>query len=64
MMQRDPWFEDFAVGQRFATAGWTFSEAQILEFGLVHTVENQAEETVMSFRTMHLLRRRPQGAAG
>ena len=32
-MQRDLWFEDFAVGQRFATAGCTLSEAQILEFG-------------------------------
>ena len=64
MMQRDLWFEDFAVGQHFATAGWTFGEAQVLELGLVHPVENQAEETVMRFRAMHLLRRRRQGAAG
>jgi len=35
-MQRDLWFEDFAVGQRFATAGCTLSEAQILEFGWSH----------------------------
>ena len=35
-MQRDLWFEDFAVGQRFATAGCTLSEAQILEFGWAH----------------------------
>ena len=32
MMRRDWWFEDFAVGQRFATAGCTLSEAQILDF--------------------------------
>ena len=64
MMQRDLWFEDFAIGQRFATAGWTFGEAQVLEFGLVHPVANQAEEPVTSFRAMHLLRRRRQGAAG
>ncbi len=36
MMQRDLWFEDFAVGQRFLTAGCTLSEAQILEFGWAH----------------------------
>lgn len=36
MMQRDLWFEDFAVGQRFATAGCTLSEAQILDFGWAH----------------------------
>jgi acyl dehydratase len=35
-MQRDLWFEDFTVGQRFATAGCTISEAQILEFGWAH----------------------------
>ena len=35
-MQRDLWFEDFAVGQRFATAGCTLREAQILEFGWSH----------------------------
>jgi acyl dehydratase len=35
-MQRDLWFEDFAVGQRFQTAGCTLSEAQILEFGWAH----------------------------
>ncbi len=35
-MQRDLWFEDFAAGQRFATAGCTLSEAQILEFGWAH----------------------------
>jgi acyl dehydratase len=31
-MRRDLWFEDFAVGQRFRTAGVTLSEAQILDF--------------------------------
>lgn len=35
-MQRDLWFEDFAVGQSFATAGCTLSEAQILDFGWAH----------------------------
>jgi acyl dehydratase len=30
----DLWFEDFAVGQRFATRGATLSEAQILDFAL------------------------------
>jgi acyl dehydratase len=35
-MQRDLWFEDFAAGQRFATAGCTLSEAQILDFGWAH----------------------------
>jgi acyl dehydratase len=35
-MQRDLWFEDFAAGQCFATAGCTLSEAQILEFGWAH----------------------------
>jgi acyl dehydratase len=28
------WFDDFAVGERFATAGCTLSEAQILAFAL------------------------------
>ncbi len=35
-MRRDLWFEDFAVGQSFRTAGCTLSEAQILEFGWAH----------------------------
>lgn len=30
----DLWFEDFAVGQRFATRGATLSEGQILDFAL------------------------------
>jgi acyl dehydratase len=33
---RDLWFEDFAAGQCFRTAGATLSEAQILEFGWAH----------------------------
>jgi len=28
------WFDDFAVGERFTTAGCTLSEAQILDFAL------------------------------
>ena len=36
MIRRDLWFGDFAPGQRFATAGCTLSEAQILEFGWAH----------------------------
>jgi acyl dehydratase len=32
----DLWFEDFAPGQRFRTAGATLSEAQILEFAWAH----------------------------
>jgi len=36
MIRRDLWFDDFAVGQRFTTAGCTLSEAQILEFGWAH----------------------------
>lgn len=35
-MTRDLWFEDFAPGQRFRTAGATLSEAQILEFAWAH----------------------------
>jgi acyl dehydratase len=35
-MTRDLWFEDFAVGQRFRTAGATLSEAQILQFAWAH----------------------------
>jgi acyl dehydratase len=35
-MTRELWFEDFAVGQRFRTAGATLSEAQILDFGWAH----------------------------
>ena len=35
-MQRDLWFEDFAAGQRFATAVCTLSQAQILEVGGSH----------------------------
>ncbi len=33
-MVADRYFDDFAVGQRFATAGCTLSEAQILDFAL------------------------------
>ena len=36
IIRRDLWFDDFAVGQRFTTAGCTLSEAQILEFGWAH----------------------------
>jgi acyl dehydratase len=36
MMQHDVWFEDFAVGQRFDTAGCTLSEAQIMDFAWAH----------------------------
>jgi acyl dehydratase len=35
-MTRDLWFEDFAPGQRFRTAGATLSEAQILDFAWAH----------------------------
>jgi acyl dehydratase len=35
-MTRDPWFEDFAPGQHFRTAGATLSEAQILDFAWAH----------------------------
>lgn len=35
-MRHELWFDDFAVGQRFKTAGATLSEAQILEFGWAH----------------------------
>ena len=35
-MQSDLWFDDFAVGQSFRTAGCTLSEAQILDFGWAH----------------------------
>jgi acyl dehydratase len=35
-MTRDLWFEDFAIGQRFRTAGATLSEAQILQFAWAH----------------------------
>jgi len=34
-VQRDLFFEDFAVGQTFRTAGATLSEAQILDFALM-----------------------------
>ena len=33
-MSRDLWFEDFAPGQSFETAGVTLTEAQILDFAL------------------------------
>ena len=36
MIRDDLWFDDFAMGQRFVTAGCTLSEAQILEFGWAH----------------------------
>ena len=36
MTRRDLWFEDFEVGQRFASAGCTLSEAQILDFAWTH----------------------------
>jgi acyl dehydratase len=35
-MVRDLWFDDFTPGQRFATAGCTLSEAQILDFAWAH----------------------------
>ena len=36
MIRDDLWFDDFAMGHRFVTAGCTLSEAQILEFGWAH----------------------------